>query len=156
MSSKNKHILEYKPTELNKKIIDKNSQSKFFFRKIYRKKIYNKVYTNYDGIDSKKSEYITLKQSFEKIHNLGKKLEKILYNELNWNNLNEIKTNYKNQKLIYIPFIVDCQYLEIYVRFTDDIFSDKKLLANLEGKLHVIGENGIYITYRNKKYLFIV
>lgn len=31
-----------------------------------------------------------------------------------------------------------------------------KLKKYLDGKLHVIGEEGIYIIFNNKKYLFIV
>jgi hypothetical protein len=156
MSVKSKHILDYKLEELSKKIIQKHTQSKYFFKLVYRKKIYNKVYTCYEGISSKDSKYISLQEAYEKIANLKKKLENFFFLTLNVYETNTNKLNHFNSIITYIPIIVDNQYLEIYIRYLDDIFDKNKIKNLLGSRLNAIGEGGITIQYKNKKYLFII
>ena len=158
MSKKNKHLLDYKYYELTRELIKKHSQSKYFFKLVYRQKIYNKVYTCYEGIGSKDSKYISLQEVYEKITNLNKKIEKIFFLRLNQPyNYGTVKNvNMFNPIITYIPIIVNNQYLEIYIRYSDDIFDKNKIIKYLERQFHIIGEEGIIIQYKNKDYLFII
>lgn len=155
MKSINKHILDYKIEELTKKIIDKNPKSKYFFKAVYKKKIYNKVYKNYEGIGSKDSKYILLEEAYKTISNLNKKIEKYFFLKLN-NNVQIYSSNIINPIITFIPFVVDNQFIEIYIRFSNDIFDKQKIKKLIEGMFHVIGEEGIYIKFKNKEYLFII
>lgn len=158
MSQKNKHPLDYKYEEISKELIKKHPQSKYFFKLVYRQKIYNKVYTYYDGVGSKDSKYISLQEAYEKIKNLNKQIEKIFFLRLNqpYNYVTSKNVNMFNPIITYIPIIVNNQYLEIYIRYLDDIFDKNKIKKYLEGEFHVIGEEGITIQYKNKEYLLII
>lgn len=155
MKTKNKHIMNYKLEELTKKTIHENLQSKFFFKLVYKKKIHNKVYTYFDGVNSKNSVYISFQESFEKINNLKKKLEKFFFLKLNFNFYSQNQTK-SNIIITFIPFITDNKFLEIYIRFSNDIFDTNKIKKYIDGELHVISEEGINIKFKNNEYLFII
>ncbi len=117
---------------------------------IFKNKIFNKVFTHYEGIQSPNSTFIQLNDAYKKIKNLDKKLTMYLFNKLNIHNTGD------NCIITFIPKIKENKILEIYIKFTNDFFDRTKLKKYIDGLLHVIGEEGIIIKDNNKKYLFII
>ncbi len=117
---------------------------------IFKNKIFNKVFTHYEGIQSPNSTFIQLNDAYKKIKNLDKKLTMYLFNKLNIHNTGD------NSIITFIPKIKENKILEIYIKFTNDFFDRTKLKKYIDGLLHVIGEEGIIIKDNNKKYLFII
>ena len=96
-----------------------------------------------------------LEEAYKTISNLNKKIEKYFFLKLN-NNVQIYSSNIINPIITFIPFVVDNQFIEIYIRFSNDIFDKQKIKKLIEGMFHVIGEEGIYIKFKNKEYLFII
>ena len=127
-----------------KRLYTKNFISK---TKVYYAKIYKKVYTEYDGVGSKNSVYITLSEARKKISNFNKRIELLLLEKLNYNGF--------SNTVLFIP-VVNNDYLDVYIHDEYNIYDVRKIKDYLDGQFHVIGEGGIYINYKKKEYLVII